>query len=220
MSNNTPDPQAPRDHDGPAWDTPEHGSEPTTPEPGLPFDHPADYGTTAYDATGRGPTFDQPPFPQPDYTQTPPWTPPTDTATWTQAWDTPPAASAPSPTTPWTAPQPSLPAQPFPGAAQYAPEPWATGGYPVGYGTPAREHPQATTVLVLGILGLFMGITAPFAWFLGSQARREVAANPGRWAPSSSLTIGWALGVGVTLLGILAVGLFFFLILGLAVFSV
>lgn len=214
MSNLTPDPQAPRDDDATAWDAPDPGP---------------DYGTTAYDATGRGPSSwaapaaapstEAPTFGLPDparsgYPQPQPWDPPDETASWNRAWDAPP-----SPSNPWTAPPPGTAPQPFPGAAQYAPEPWATGGYPVGFGAPS-EHPQATTVLILGILSLFIGVTGPFAWFLGSQARREMAANPGRWAPSGSLTVGWVLGVVTTLLGVLAVGFFLLMIVGLAAFSI
>lgn len=64
------------------------------------------------------------------------------------------------------------------------------------------EHPHGVIVLVLGILGIVgVGITGPFAWFIGSRARKEVAA--GRYAESSALTIGWVLGmISTVLLGL------------------
>ena len=45
------------------------------------------------------------------------------------------------------------------------PPPTGPHGYP--------ESSQATTSLVLGILGLFCAVTAPFAWYIGNK---EVAA--------------------------------------------
>jgi TRAP-type C4-dicarboxylate transport system permease small subunit len=42
------------------------------------------------------------------------------------------------------------------------------------------EHPQGTTVLVLGILSLAVcGILGPFAWNMGNKALREIDANTG-----------------------------------------
>ena len=197
MTNHTPDPTTPRADEAPAG-----------PEPG--------YGTTAYDSTPYGqPSYGQPSYGQPPYGEAPQWAPPGDTPAWNQAWD-----AQPQQTAAYGVPQPSVPAQAFPGAAQYAPDPYATGGYPAGGYGGGAEHPQSTTVLILGILSLFIGITGPFAWFLGSQARREVAANPGRWVPSGSLTVGYVLGIVSTLLMALMVGLFVIMVLGLVAFSV
>lgn len=83
---------------------------------------------------------------------------------------------------------PETPAQPYaaPGAPAY--------GAPPAYGYALPEHPQATTILVLGILALvFGGVTGPFAWYMGSKARKEIAA--GQYAPSSSVTAGWIMGI-------------------------
>lgn len=42
------------------------------------------------------------------------------------------------------------------------------------------EHPDGTTILVLGILSLVVcGILGPFAWNMGNKALREMNANPG-----------------------------------------
>lgn len=76
------------------------------------------------------------------------------------------------------------------------------------------EQSQATTALVLGILGIVVcGILAPFAWNIGGK---ELAAiDAGRRPPENRGTAnaGRILGiVGTVLLGIgLLVGLFFLL---------
>lgn len=97
--------------------------------------------------------------------------------------------------------------QPGYGGQYYSPTPPPAGPYG-GYPPPTylQPHPQATMVLVLGILAFVVsGITGPFAWYIGSKARAEMAANPGRWADSSALTIGWVLGIISTVLLIIGV---------------
>lgn len=81
------------------------------------------------------------------------------------------------------------------------------------------EQSQATTILVMGILGLIMcGILAPFAWVMGSK---ELAAiDSGLRSPEnrSTANAGKILGIiGTVLLGIgLIVGIFFFLFVFIA----
>lgn len=94
--------------------------------------------------------------------------------------------------------------QPYapPGAAPY-------GAQPYGYAPALPEPPQATTVLVLGILSLLLGgITGPFAWVMGSKARRQIAA--GQYSQSSLLTVGWVLGIIGTLYLVVMVALVVF----------
>lgn len=75
---------------------------------------------------------------------------------------------------------------------------------------PAYPEPsQATTVLVLGIVGLIFSITAPVAWILGNQEMRAI--DEGRRDPANAGTanIGRILGIiGTVLLvlGLLALG--------------
>ena len=58
------------------------------------------------------------------------------------------------------------------------------------------DHPQATTILVLGIIGhLLCGLTSPFAWVMGAKARREIKASNGAIGGSTQVTIGWAMGI-------------------------
>lgn len=85
---------------------------------------------------------------------------------------------------------------------------------PYGYGAPLLpEHPNATLVLALGIVGLFtnfilLPFVSPIAWYLGAKARREMARFPGVYRDSGKLTAGYALGVIGTLLAATFIGLF------------
>lgn len=82
-----------------------------------------------------------------------------------------PHASQPYPSQPYSS-------QPYPSQPYGAPQPY---GYaqPYGYG-PQQDHPQATTILVLGILSLVMcGILGPFAWSMGKKALAEIDASGG-----------------------------------------
>ncbi len=89
---------------------------------------------------------------------------------------------------------PPPPPQPHPyGAPAY-------GGY-----QPVPDHPQATTVLVLGIIGILIGVTAPVAWVMGSRAKREIEASGGRLGGLQQVTIGWILGIVMTILLVISV---------------
>ena len=91
-------------------------------------------------------------------------------------------------------------------------------GYP-GYGyVPAPDHPQTTTVMILGILGIVLcQVCAPFAWVMANRARKEIAAAPpGTYGPSSGVTVGYVLGIIGTVLLVLGV-LFVVVYLGIIV---
>jgi len=74
---------------------------------------------------------------------------------------------------PQAQPSPQTPYQP---SGQYQP-----GGQPMPYGqpygAPPQEHPQGTLILVFGILGIFITIFAPIAWYMGNKAKREIQAS-------------------------------------------
>lgn len=76
----------------------------------------------------------------------------------------------------------------------YGVNPYQQPVYGSGYVLPS--HPQATTALVLGIIGLalcpFVGIGA---FILGSRARRDIDAAPGQWGGRGVATAGWVLGI-------------------------
>jgi uncharacterized membrane protein YjgN (DUF898 family) len=84
---------------------------------------------------------------------------------------------------------------------------------PQGY----PEASQATTVLVLGILGLVVcGVLAPFAWVMGNRELEAIRA--GRRPPEnrSTANAGRILGIiGTVLIGLVV--LFFIFVLGLGI---
>ncbi len=65
-----------------------------------------------------------------------------------------------------------------------------------GYGYLPPNHPQATTALILGIVGLalcpFVGIAG---FVMGGRVRREIDASPGQWGGRGVATAGWVLGI-------------------------
>ena len=104
---------------------------------------------------------------------------------------------------------------PYAPSGQYQPNPYATGGTPApygqqygvpqqqGYGHPygaPQEHPQGTTILVLGIVGIFTAICAPIAWVLGSKARKEIAASGAHYSNEQNINIGRILGMVFTII--------------------
>ena len=109
--------------------------------------------------------------------------------------------------------------QPYQQPGQY-PQP----GY--SYAAPVPNHPSANTAMVLGIVAL-AGIVAcggitlvlsPFAWIIGAKAVREIDASPSTYGGRGSAQAGKIMGIIGTVLLILGV-LFFAFIIGLAVVS-
>lgn len=85
-------------------------------------------------------------------------------------------------------------------------------GYPPPYYVPPK-HPQATTAMVLGILGIAVcGLLAPIAWSIGGKAVNEIDANPAAYSGRGEANAGRIMGIVGTCLivfGIVAVvGLF------------
>lgn len=68
----------------------------------------------------------------------------------------------------------------------------------------AREHPHGTLVLVLGILGVVgVSLFAPFAWYFGSKALREIDASPDVFSNRGNVVAGRVLGIiGTVLMGL------------------
>lgn len=77
-------------------------------------------------------------------------------------------------------------------------------GYPPYATMSGPDHPQATTVLVLGILGLVLcQVLSPFAWAMGNRVVREIDASMGRQSGRGSANAGRICGiVGTVLLGL------------------
>jgi hypothetical protein len=104
----------------------------------------------------------------------------------------------------------------------YPPPPAATppAGYYYPY-PPPPKHSDATTSMVMGIVavaGLFICgvpvLMAPFAWYLGAKAEREIDASGGAWSGRSEATAGKVLGiVGTVLLTLVVAGIVLLVVL-------
>ncbi|MFF0544751.1 DUF4190 domain-containing protein [Nocardia thailandica] len=67
---------------------------------------------------------------------------------------------------------------------------------PYGYRPPPPDHPKASTVLILGILGLAVcQVVAPFAWIMGRRTLAEIDASGGTLGGRSNAQIGYILGI-------------------------
>jgi len=99
--------------------------------------------------------------------------------------------------------------------------PYQAPGSPLPYGQPyqavAPEHPQGTTIMVLGIVGLFVSICAPIAWFMGSKALKEIRASGIHYSNEQQIVIGRVLGMVITIIALVALVFFivFFIIIAI-----
>ena len=88
-------------------------------------------------------------------------------------------------------------------------QPYQQQGYGPGYGAyiPAPEHPQSQMVFILGIVGIFTGVTAFVAWYMGGQAKKEIEAGaPFPWA--GQLKTGYTLGKVFGIIWIVGIALY------------
>jgi multisubunit Na+/H+ antiporter MnhB subunit len=77
---------------------------------------------------------------------------------------------------------------------------------PPPYNAP-RDHPQTTTILILGILGLAVcQVLGPFAWSMGNKALREIDASNGQLGGRDTTNVGRILGIVATVILGVAVG--------------
>lgn len=104
---------------------------------------------------------------------------------------------------------------------QYGQRPY---GQQYGYTYQVPNHPQATTALVLGLVGLIGGclcglplLAAPFAWAIGARARREIAASHGQLGGAGNAQAGFVMGIiGTVLLVLAVIGVVLLVVVGLA----
>jgi hypothetical protein len=100
---------------------------------------------------------------------------------------------------------PSKPHQiPQPSRRNEAGGPPAPYGQP--YGLPQREHAQGTLILIFGIIGIFVTIFAPIAWYLGSKARKEIQASGIQYSNESNVNAGRILGMVLSIVWLVFVG--------------
>jgi hypothetical protein len=112
-----------------------------------------------------------------------------------------------------------------PGSNPYQPPPGQYPGgstpapYGQGYGVATQEHPQGTMIFVLGIVGIFVGVCAPIAWYLGNKTLREITASGASYSNVSQIRTGRMLGKVFTIIYIVLIVLyivFFIVIFGIA----
>lgn len=73
---------------------------------------------------------------------------------------------------------------------------------------PQPDHPQATTVLILGILGLVLcQVLSPFAWSMGNRVLREIDASGGQVGGRGQVNAGRICGIIGTILLAASIGL-------------
>ena len=109
--------------------------------------------------------------------------------------------------------------QPPPPGPQQPPQnpyqPYTGPGYSAS-GVPqwVPDHPDATTVLILGIVGMAVcQVVAPFAWVKGGRVKREIDASGGQIGGRSQVMIGYVLGiVGTSLLALSVLGFLAYLV--------
>ncbi len=86
----------------------------------------------------------------------------------------------------------------------FAPGPFAPGppgpNLLTGWGMSAQrasEHPEGTTIMVLGILSLVIcGLLGPFAWVKGNRAMREMESQPHTiWTNRGQVRAGQICGI-------------------------
>ena len=87
---------------------------------------------------------------------------------------------------------------------QGPPPPGGGGPYPPQHQyVPQPVHPQSTTALVLGVIGLAAcQLVAPIAWAIGNKAVKEIDASGGAYGGRGEANAGKILGiVGTCLIG-------------------
>ena len=76
------------------------------------------------------------------------------------------------------------------------------------YGMAGGEHPQGTMIFVLGIVGIFVGVCAPIAWYLGNKTLREITASGANYSNVSQIRTGRMLGKVFTIIYIVFIVLY------------
>jgi hypothetical protein len=129
--------------------------------------------------------------------------------------------SGPSYVTPPPPPPPTTGPVPYgpPGASGQ--QPWQAAWAPV-YGSPypgTVAHRGATTSMVLGIVSIVSLVLAPFcclitlpgvlcapfAWYAGAKARREIERSPGAYGNAGAASAGMWMGIVMTFVGLVSI---------------
>jgi hypothetical protein len=130
----------------------------------------------------------------------------------------------PSPQTPYTAPGQQYPqgaGQPGP-YGQQSPMPYGQQPYgqqPYGqqpYGVP-QEHPQGTMILIFGILGIFITIFAPIAWYMGNKAKKDIQASGIQYSNEQNISVGRMLGKIFTIIALISIAITIIIVIIVAI---
>jgi hypothetical protein len=70
---------------------------------------------------------------------------------------------------------------------------------------PMQEHPQGTLILIFGILGIFITIFAPIAWYLGNKAKKDVQTSGIQYSNEQNISVGRMLGKIFTIIAIISI---------------
>ena len=178
--------------------------------PGDPYANPAGY---AGPFAASGPSASEPPPPGFDPLPTPPYGEgPSGTSYGSPA----PAYADPAP--PYGAPPPAYGSNLYEVAA-YQP----AYGTSTPYGAAPPTHPQSTTAMIFGILGIVFGLSCGIGGLLGipgivqgRRARNEIDAQPGRYAGRSQAVAGIVTGTIGVVIAALAVVVVLVVVAGIA----
>ncbi|HET9301318.1 MAG TPA: hypothetical protein VFO20_00935 [Propionibacteriaceae bacterium] len=75
------------------------------------------------------------------------------------------------------------------------------------YGAPQQEHPQGTLILIFGILGIFITIFAPIAWYLGNKAKKDIQASGIHYTNEQNISVGRMLGKIFTIIALVSIAI-------------
>lgn len=79
---------------------------------------------------------------------------------------------------------------------QPPPSPYPPYGAPPPLPGYRPDHPQTTTILILGIVGVSVfQLCAPIAWYLGNKAKAEIEASNGALGGLGTVNLGRILGI-------------------------
>ena len=130
----------------------------------------------------------------------------------------PPPGFNPLPTPPYGAPPPAYGSNLYEVAA-YQP----AYGTSTPYGAAPPTHPQSTTAMIFGILGIVFGLSCGIGGLLGipgivqgRRARNEIDAQPGRYAGRSQAVAGIVTGTIGVVIAALAVVVVLVVVAGIA----
>jgi hypothetical protein len=103
--------------------------------------------------------------------------------------------------------QPSPSPSPYSQSGQFQPsgQPMPYGQQP--YGAPPQEHPQGTLILIFGIIGIFVTIFAPIAWYLGNKAKKEIQASGIQYTNEQNISVGRMLGKIFTIIALVSIAI-------------